>query len=155
MSSAFNPQMLLDATTTEQGSLVKVPVPQGTHLSVIEKVGISNGTGKDGREWVRLDVQYNIDSADVKNALGRDKVVLTQGIMLDRKPDGALDYSKGKNVTLNRLRESVGLNEAGKPFAFRMLEGKPLNIVVTHSPATGASARPGDVYENVTDFVKA
>jgi hypothetical protein len=154
-SSAFDPNLLLDATTTEAGSLVRIPIPAGQHLAVIEEVAISKGTGKDNKEWARLDVKYNIDNPMVKEALGRDKVTMQNGIMLDRKADGAMDYSKGKNVILNRLRDAVGLNEPGKPFSFRMLVGKPVNIVVSHSPSTSPAARPGDVYENVTDHVKA
>lgn len=153
--SAFDPKLLLDSTTTQAGSLARTPVPADTHLAVIDSVDMSSGTGKDSKPWMRLDVVYSIDSPAVKSALGRDKVLLTQGIMLDRTPEGGLDYSKGRNVTLNRLRDATGLNQEGQPFAPRMLQGKPVKIVVTHTPSTSPAAQPGDVWENVVAFVKA
>lgn len=154
MESAFDPKMLLQSTFTEASSLVRIPIPIGEHLAVIEKIGMSSGTGKDGKVWARLDLTYNLDSQAVKDALGRDKVTLNQGIMLDRTPEGGLDFSKGRNVTLGRLRESVGLNTPGAPFGFGMLEGKVLKIVVGHTPSDRPGAQPGDVYENVNAFVK-
>lgn len=154
-SSGFDPKLLLDASFAEANSIVRIPVPIGEHVALIEKIGMSNGTGKDGKEWARLDVTYNIDSQAVKEQLGRDKVTLSQGIMLDRTPEGGLDFSKGRNVTLGRLREATNLNTPGQPFSFRMLEGKVLKIVVGHSPSDRPGAQPGDVYENVNAFVRA
>lgn len=153
MGSAFDPKLLLDATTTEANSTVRIPVPATEHLSVITAVDIRSGN-KDGKDWSFLDVTYDIDSAEVKAALGRDKVSLTQGVGLDFN-GVALDYSKGKNVMLGRLREATGLNEPGKPFSFRMLVGRPVKILVTHSPSTRPGAQPGDVFENVAAFAKA
>lgn len=152
--SAFDPKLLLDATTDQANSTERIPVPAGEHLSVIENVDVRAGN-KDGKDWAFLDVTYNIDSQQVKETLGRQKVVLTQGIGLDFTPTGGLDYSKGRNVNLGRLREATGLNVPGQPFSFRMLVGKPLKIVVNHSPDTRPTARPGDVFENVNGFVKA
>lgn len=152
--SAFDPKAFLDITVNEANSTERIPVPAGEHVAVIEKVDIRSGN-KDGKDWAFLDVTYNIDSPEVKAAVGRDKVTLTQGVSLDFTPTGGLDFSKGRNVQLGRLRDSVGLNEAGKPFGFRMLEGKVLKIVVGHTPSTRPGARPGDVFENVNGFVKA
>lgn len=152
--SAFDPKLLLDAQQTEANSTVRIPIPAKEHLSVITAVDIRSGQ-KDGKDWSALDVTYDIDDPQVKELLGRDKVQLTQGIMLDFTQTGGLDYSKGRNVPLGRLRESVGLNTPGAPFSFRMLVGKPVKIVVTHSPSTRPGAQPGDVFENVSAWVKA
>ena len=146
--SAFDPKAFLDVTFNEANSTVRTPIPIGEHLAVIDSVDIASGV-KDNRQWNRLDVTYLIDDPKVKEALGRDKVTISQGLMLDFTPQGGLDFSKGRNVTLGRLREAVGLNQPGQPFGFRMLVGKPLKIVVGHSPSTRPGAQPGDVFENV------
>lgn len=153
MGSAFDPKLLLDAQTTEANSTVRIPVPAQEHLSVITAVDIRSGN-KDGKDWSFLDVTYEIDDPAVKAALGRDKVSLTQGIGLDFTA-GSLDYSKGKNVNLGRLREACGLNVPGQPFSFRMFVGKPVKILVTHKPSDRPGSQPGDVFENVSAFVKA
>lgn len=154
MGSAFDPKLLLDAQQTEANSTVKVPIPAREHMSVISAVDITSGS-KDGKDWSRLDVKFDIDDPKVKEELGREKVSITQGLMLDFTEQGGLDYSKGRNVQLGRLREAVGLNTPGAPFSFRMLVGKPVKIVVSHAPSTRPGAQPGDVFENVTAFVKA
>lgn len=153
MGSAFDPKVLLDAQTTEANSTVRIPVPAQEHVAIITEVDIRSGN-KDGKDWSFLDVTYAIDDPAVKSLLGRDKVQLTQGVSLDFTPTGGLDYSKGRNVMLGRLRDAVGLNVPGQPFSFRMLVGKPVKILVTHSPSTRPGAQPGDVFENVSAFVK-
>lgn len=154
-ASGFDPKLLLDATTTSANSTERVPVPAGEHLAVIEAVDIRSGN-KDGKNWAFLDVTYNIDSPELKEKLGRQKIALTQGIGLDFTPDGrSLDNSKGRNVTLGRLRESTGLNVDGQPYAHRMLVGKPVKILVGHRPDSRPQARPGDVFENIDGFTKA
>lgn len=153
-NSMFDPKTLLDATTTEANSTVRVPVDAGEHVAVIGEVAIRSGN-KDGRDWAFLDVTYEIDSPELKAKLGRDKISLTQGVGLDFTPTGGLDYSKGKNVMLGRLREAVGLNVPGQPFGFRMLQGKVVKILVNHKPSTKPGAQPGDVFENVDAFAKA
>lgn len=152
--SAFDPKQFLDVTFNQSSSTVRVPVDAGTHLAVIENVDIRSGN-KDGKDWAFLDVTYNIDDPVLKEKLGRDKISLTQGVSLDFTKENSLDFSKGRNVMLGRLRDSVGLNGEGQPFGFRMLIGKPVKIVVGHTPSTRPGAQPGDVFENVNAFVKA
>lgn len=153
-NSAFDPKSFLDVTVTDANSTIRVPVPAREHMSVISAVDIRSGN-KDGKDWAFLDVTYDIDDAAVKAELGRDVIKLTQGVSLDFTPNGGLDFSKGRNVNLGRLREAVGLNKPGEPFGFRMLVGKPVKIVVGHSPSTRPGAQPGDVFENVNAWVKA
>lgn len=154
MGSAFDPKSFLDVTFNNANSTTRVPVPAGTHLAVISAVDIRSGN-KDGKDWSFLDVTYDIDSQELRDLLGRDKIALTQGVSLDFTKEGGLDFSKGRNVMLGRLRESTGLNGDGQPFGFRMLIGKPVKIVVGHTPSTRPGAQPGDVFENVNAFVKA
>jgi hypothetical protein len=52
--------------------------------------------------------------------------------MLDLNESGTgMDTGKGKNVTLGRLREALGLNQPGTPFSFRQLIGRAAKISVT------------------------
>lgn len=152
--SAFDPKAFLDMQTDQATSTVRVPIPARQMRAFVSEVDMSGGTSKEGKPWMRLDVVYEVDDPTVKAELGREKVTISQGIMLDRTPEGGLDYSKGRNVILGRLREAVGLNTPGQPFSFRMLVGKPLQIVVSHKPSTRPGAQPGDVFEDVTGFVK-
>jgi hypothetical protein len=152
--SAFDAKQLLDMQFNDANSTQRIPIPAGEHLSVITEVEMRPWQ-KEDKSGLFLDVTYQIDDPNVKALVGREKVVLTQGVGLDLTPTGGLDFSKGRNVTLGRLREAVGLNEAGKPFGFRMLIGKPVKIVVGHTPSTRPGAQPGDVFENVNAFVKA
>lgn len=156
-ASAFDPKLFLDMQTNEATSTVRVPIPPKEYLAVISKVDTSKWTKRDDPSvfGLRLDVTYDIDDADVKALLGRDKISVAQGIMLDLTPQGGLDYSKGKNVTLGRLREACGVNTPGQSFSFRMLEGRPLKVVIGHKPSEAPGAQSGDVYENVVGFVKA
>jgi hypothetical protein len=156
-ASAFDPKAFLDMQFSEASSTERVNIPAGEHLALVEKVETTKWTKKDDstKFGLRLDVTYLIDSADVKALLGREKVTVTQGIMLDLTPTGGLDFSKGRNVTLGRLRECVGLNKPGESFGFRMLEGRPLKIVIGHKPSEAPGAQPGDMYDNVVGFVRA
>jgi hypothetical protein len=111
-----------------------IPVPAGEFVAFIEEVKPRTWQSKDGsKSGVTLDVTWNVDSEEVKQLLGRDKVTVRQGIMLDMTEDGrGLAMGKGQNVGLGRLREATGLNTPGQPFAFGMLTGRPAKIVVTH-----------------------
>lgn len=154
IASNFDPTAFLDAVqTTEAGSTVSIPVPVGEYTAVISGVKARPWQSRDGtKSGLALDVTYDIDSPEVKQLLGRPKVTITQGIMLDMTEQGGLDFGKGRNITLNRLRDAVGLNQAGQPFSFRMLEGKVAKIAVSHTPN---EQQPGAVYSNVSAVTKA
>lgn len=156
MQSAFDPKAFLDVQTTEQGSTISVPIPVGEKLAVVEKVDTRTWQSKDGsKSGLALDVTWLIDDPATKALLGRDKVVVTQGLMIDLTESGAIDMGKGRNIALNRVRESVGLNEPGKPFSFRMLEGKVAKVVIGHRPSERPQDPPGTVFSDVVGVVRA
>ena len=68
----------------------------------------------------------------MKELLGRDKVTVRQGIMLDITDSGGLDMGKGRNIGLGRLREAIGLNTPGQPFSFSMVAGRVAKVNVSH-----------------------
>lgn len=130
----FNPEQFLDQQIVESNSTQSVPVPVGEFLSVAGEVKSRQWTAKDdpSKTGIALDIIWNIDDASVKELLGRDKVTVKQGIMLDINEAGQLDMGKGRNVGLGRLREALGLNVPGQPFSFNMIPGRVAKISISH-----------------------
>lgn len=63
---------------------------------------------------------------------GRESVTLFMQMIIDRTPEGAIDYGKDKNVRLGKLRAAVNQNAAGAwNFPMLMNSGKLL-IKVKH-----------------------
>lgn len=155
--SGFDPKQFLEGTFNEASSTERIPIPAKEYTAVIESVDCRAWVGKQdpSKSGLALDVVYNIDDAEAKTLTGRDKLTIQQGIMLDLTPAKGLDFSKGRNVELGRLREAAGLNEPGKPFGFRMLQGRVVKVMVGHQPSTRPGARPGDVFENVVAVARA
>jgi len=149
----FDPKQFLDAQFEGAMDTKVIPVPVGEYIAVVEKVDTRAWQSKadPSKSGIALDVTWNIDDAGVKEATGRDKVTVTQSIMLDLTPAGGLDFGKGRNVRLGRLREALGLNVPGQPFGFRMLEGKVAKITIGHRPGQ----QPGDVFADVNEVVRA
>lgn len=130
---SFDAQSFLDATVSSSNSTRVIPVPLGEYMGIIDKVSPRQWQSKDGTQsGIALDVIWLVEDAGVKQALGRDTVTVKQGVMLDLNTSGGLDLSDGKNIGLGRLREAVGKNEEGQPFAFSMLPGLSAKISVTH-----------------------
>jgi hypothetical protein len=130
----FNPYQFLETTVNESNDTVVVPVPQGEYTAVLTEVKCRSWQKKDDPSvaGLALDIQWDIDSPEVKALLGRDKVTCKQGVMLDLTESGGLDMGKGKNVGLGRLREACNLNVAGVPFSFTQLTGRVAKVKVEH-----------------------
>ena len=129
----FDVQSFLDSSTTEANSTVSTPVPEGEFTAIVDKVDARPWTSKKDstKSGVTLDITWLIDDQSVKEALGREKVSVRQGIMLDLNEAGTgLDMGKGKNVQLGKLRQATGLNNPGQAFAFSMLTGRMAKVVV-------------------------
>lgn len=132
--SQFDPNTFLDMTVQESNSTQAIPVPVGEYVAVIEKVDARPWTSKADptKSGMALDVLWQIDDANVKALLERDKVTVKQGIMLDMTETGGLDMGKGKNISLGRLREALDMNQPGVPFSFRNMPGRAAKVVVSH-----------------------
>ena len=130
----FNPDQFLDMQIEGQNDTKIIPVPAGEYTAMIEEVKVRQWQSKadPAKSGLTLDVQWSIDDASVKELLGRDKVTVKQGIMLDLTDAGGLDMGKGRNVGLGRLREALDLNQPGRPFSFTMLTGRVARVSVTH-----------------------
>lgn len=152
--STFDPASLLEATVETSNDTKIIPIPEGEYLAVIDNVKINTWQSGDGsKSGLRLDVEYLLDDAAAKEATGRDKLLVRQGIMLDLTEDGrSFDMGKGKNVGLGRLREATGLNTPGQTFAVQMLPGRLVKIKVTQRPKEGD---PETIYNDVRGVTKA
>lgn len=131
--SQFDPEAFLNAQHQGANATQFKPCPAGEYNAVVDDVKPREWRSKDGtKSGVALDVLWSIDSDVVRNELGRDKVIVTQGIMLDLELSGALATGENKNVRLGQLREAVGLNDASAPFSFGMLRGRAAKVKVEH-----------------------
>ena len=132
--SLFNPEQFLDMQVTEANDTKIIPIPVGEYMAVVKEVKIRPWQSKKDPSvaGIALDLVWTIDDAGVKQLLGRDEVNTKQGIMLDMTDAGGLDLGKGRNVSLGRLREAVGLNTPGQPFSFGMLTGRGAKVKIDH-----------------------
>lgn len=137
--STFNPELFLQTTHTEAADTVLLPVPEGEFLAVsspvtaesIRQFDIKRGE-RAGTKGLAVDVEWTINDDEVKTALGRTPKV-RQSLMLDLTPDGnGIDFGRGKNVGLGRLRDALGQNQNGQPWNFSMLGNQVARIKVKH-----------------------
>jgi hypothetical protein len=128
----FDPKAFLDTPVEGANSTKIEPVPEGTYTALIQDVKAEPWQSKDGsKSGGKITMQMVIDDAELSKKLDRERISIKYDIMLDLTESGGLDLGKGKNVRLGRLREAVGLNVPGKPFAFQMLEGQLVKAMVS------------------------
>jgi hypothetical protein len=121
----FDPQQFLDQQFTEANSTQYIPIPEKDYTLLSTDVKARPWTSKDQTmSGIALDITYEVDDPELKELLGRDKVTVRQGVMLDLNPGGGISTEKGRNVQLGRVREAMGLNVPGQPFNFRMMVGQ-------------------------------
>ena len=126
----FDPNTFLEQVVAEVGSTEAVPIPAGEYLAFIDKKEVTSWQKKDDPSvsGLKLKITWALEDAAVKELLNRDKVIVTQDIMLDLTDSGSLDMGKGRNVELNRLRAAVDLNVSG--FTFHQLDGRMARVTV-------------------------
>jgi hypothetical protein len=150
MTGTFDPSTFLNATYDEALDTKVVPCPVGEYLGLADKVDVRQWAAKDGSSsGLKAVILWEIQDDNVKQLLGRDKVVVPQEQMLDLTDTGQLDLGKGKNVGLGRIREALDLNTAGQPFAFSMIQGRMAKVNVTHRTAGE------DIYAEIKRIAKA
>jgi hypothetical protein len=128
MSSAFDPALFLDATTTEAYTK-RPPLPPGDYQGVIEDIKSQSGQQKKDptKDWYAFNIQLGVNS---RGAIEQEKVILFHFVGLDVTPSGALDWSPGRNRQLGRYREALGMNVAGTPFNPRNMIGRMVTVKV-------------------------
>ena len=126
----FDPNSFFEQVITEVGSTEAVPIPAGEYLATIDRKEVTTWQKKDDPSvsGLKLKITWSLEDQAVRELLGRDKVVVSQDIMLDITETGSLDMGKGRNVELNRLRAAVDLNVSG--FSFHQLDGRMARVTV-------------------------
>jgi hypothetical protein len=155
MSMTFDPQIFMQTTVNEALSTAYINVPEGEYSACVGEIGESNLREiqtKDGPRVV-LDVPWLINDERVAEITHKKESRVRQSVFLDVIQDTngkiiGLDMSKGANVQLGKLREVLGQNQPGKPWAFGMLTGNMAIVEVTHT-IDGEK-----VYANVTSVRK-
>lgn len=154
--SQFDAAAFLDATTTQE-SVKRPPIPAGEYRAVIgELVAEPWVSSRDpSKAGMKFNVPLTIDlPADVQAQCMLDSPTLTvkDSMMLDVNAAGQLDYAPGRNAKLRKYREATGNNNAGQPFAPRMLQGNVVTVKIGHREYPEGS---GDFFENVEGIAKA
>lgn len=152
----FNPEQFLSSTFNESNSTELLQVPEGEYTAVTEPVTAESFRTFDykkgeraGQKGVMLHLTWSIndESGALSEYLGRAPKV-RQSLTLDFGPGGTLEFGKGKNVSLGRLREAFNQNLTGRPWSFTMLGGQVARIKVKHR------IDGGNTYAEVSEVTK-
>lgn len=140
----FNPDEFMQQTVDAPMATEYQLAPEGSFRAVVgdfdstafEKVDFTykkgNRVGEPG-SMTKFTVPFVTQDPEVLAKMeGRDSVTLYMQMILDRTPEGSLDFGKDKNVKLGRLRAALGQNSTpGWTFA-QLKGGGPLLIKVKH-----------------------
>jgi hypothetical protein len=128
--SAFNPEQFMSTTTTDAHETKMIRIADGVYKGQISKVDYRTIAAKDANpERVIMEVTWDVLDEAVKKATGMAKPTVRQSIWLDII-DGKLETGPGKNIGLGQLREALGQNKPGKPWAPAHLNGGMATISV-------------------------
>jgi hypothetical protein len=150
--SIFNPDTFLGATTTEALD-TKVPrVPDGIWKGQVKSLNFRTlEASADKGERTIMEVTWSILDESVKKETGLPEPTVRQTIWLDLDAQGKLAAGAGKNVSIGRLREALGQNKPGKPWAPAHLVGGMAKVSVKST----VNKRDGETYSEVDKVAKA
>lgn len=135
--SIFDPATFMPETS-EAGSTSAPICEPGEYPGIVDKAEIrviTSGPNSKvpGRQIPLIEVTYKLENPQFEKDFGR-KPSVRQTIWLDMNGT-QLDMGKGKNISLNKLREALGQNRAGQKWNYKMLEGAgPVKVMVKNSP---------------------
>lgn len=148
----FDVDKFLSTETTAALSTERIPVPKGSYPGVIERIEFREHQGRDDptKTYVFIDITWVLQASEaLKREIGRDKVTVRQSFGIDLNEQGTgMDFSKGKNIALGRLREAVNQNKDGLPWSPSQLVGAAAMVNVDHS------LRGKVVYDEVASVTK-
>jgi hypothetical protein len=139
MTSAFDPQILLSATTEEVLER-RAPLPVGDYTATVGEVTARQWNSRDGsKSGMALDVPLIIEvPAEVQADLGLNPTLtFKDSIMLDLTETGGIDYSKGKNGRLRLYRDALDMNKKGESFSPMLMTGRYLKVKIGHEDYEG------------------
>lgn len=138
--SIFDPKTFGSMEFTGANATESVTTPVGEFFAAIKSVDVKTWESHDKTKGgLKLAILWNIDGSEktpdgppLKDIIGRDSAIVRQDIMLDLNDAGMLDFGKGMNVALGRLREAIGLNRPGEAWSFPMFVGRQAKVNVVH-----------------------
>lgn len=128
MSNTFDTDSFMNAVTTDSLDTFATPVPEGEFTAFIKDI-----KPRQAKNSAILDVFWIVEDDAAKAATGRTDPQVRQSIFLDLTDAGTMDWSKGKNISLGRLRDAVNQNQKGQQWSPGMLIGQTARIKVAHS----------------------
>ena len=132
----FSPEEFLNQSFDQALDTKVVPCPVGEYPAIAEKVEVKPWSARDGSSsGLKVEVVWDIQDDGAKTVTGRDPLRVRQQQMLDLTDTGSLDFGKGRNVGLGRIREALKLNTPGEPFSFSMIQGRMAKVKVSHRAA--------------------
>ena len=165
----LDPNQFLNMEVDGANETTFVPVPADEYICQIDTengVDVRTFINKNGEDGAILNIRWNIVDEKklprVMEVTGMKVPFARQSVFADGlfKPgeDGkpvliGLQSGPGKNISLGRLRETLGQNDPNKKWRPAMLLGKTARCKIEHRPDT----RPGhekDVFAEVTEVTK-
>lgn len=153
----FNAETFLVQTVDKAMSTSLDPINEGEYKAVSQPItkesfnsyDISKGD-RAGQKGYSLNIGWKIDDARAGEQNGR---IAYQRHYLDVTADGAgLDFGKGKNVSLGKLREVLGQNKDGMPWQPTMLGSQVALISVKQDPDKNDSSKIYSRVDSVAVF---
>lgn len=149
--SIFNPEQFLDQVYEEANDTKTIPVPEGEYLALVDDVKARTWTSRDKMSsGISLDVVFDVQDENAKAATGREKVVVRYSFSLDLDAAGRIDFGRGKNTKLGKLREVLDMNTPGVPFSFLNMKGRMAKVFVTQRPSEDGQ----DIYNDIKSVSK-
>jgi hypothetical protein len=138
MTSIFDPNEFLNATTTEAGQ--RRP-PLSTDYDYIAIVGEPRpprqhaGKEDPSKLYTFIDYPLAIDltsnPAEHKR-IGQDTVTINHSMGIDLTDGGAMDWSAGRNSQMTALREATGTNAKGQAWSPMSVVGRTIRVKIRH-----------------------
>jgi len=132
---SFNAENFLNQSSAESFSTQIEVCPEGEFPAMISDVNVEEITFKRGERagqtGYKMVINWTVTDPQVEASLGRQPKV-RQDFFLDLTASGSLDSSKGKNVSLGRLRDALKQNAPGQPWAPTMLRSQFAVIQIKH-----------------------
>ena len=148
----FDESLFLQSSIDGANSTQVIPLPADTYPGIISDVKLRQAPGKKdpSMTYTFCDVSWTLQvSPAILEEIGRKAGTARQSFMLDLTDGGTLDMSKGRNVSLGRLREALKQNVAGKPWNFKMLINASAKVKIKHRP------EGENIYEEVDAILPA
>lgn len=153
--TTFDADAFMNTQVDDPMATALTGVPEGEYVAMVadfDSTAFKTITTKNGPRAV-LEIPFSIQDDALKAKLGREQVTHRETYWLDFVPGtGQLATGPDQNVRLGQLRNALGQNAKGAPWAPAMLKGMgPLKIAIK---TTSDKTDPEKKYTNITKYAK-